>query len=151
MMLKERADPIPVTGLEHHAGVRMEPPEAAQQPGNDLLGRGSDRRDAKLAPIGIGGGDGSAARFVQKAEYAVNVCRVLLARAGQPQAPAIRAEQLHPERLLHRRERGGHRCLGNHQLLGGRAYRPGLGHGEERAELIQRHSSLPPGLLTVQL
>ena len=136
MAFEQGPDPVPVTGLEQHTGLRVALPETAEQAGNDLLSGRGDRRDAQLATFGIRGGRGGEPRLVQQAEHPVRVRRVLLARAGQPQPAALRAHQLEPEGPLHRGERGGNRRLRDHELLGGRADRPGLGHSQERSQLV---------------
>jgi len=118
--------------------MRMDPPEAAEQPGNDLLGRGGDRGHAQFPPLGIGSGGRGEARLVEQPEDAVHVRRVLLARARQPQAPPVRPDQRHPDRPLQRRERGRHRGLRDHEPLSRSADGSGLGHGQERTELVQR-------------
>ena len=77
-------------GLQPEAQLRVAHPEAAEQPGQDLLGRRGDRGDAQLAPLRVGRGRRGPARLVQQAEDAPDVAGVRLARLGQPQPPAVR-------------------------------------------------------------
>jgi hypothetical protein len=95
MMIKERADPVPVSCFQHHPDLRVELPEAAEQPGDYLLGRRRHCRDAKFAPVGIRGADGRSLRLIQQAENLAHVAGILRAGLGQPQATAVRAQQLH--------------------------------------------------------
>jgi hypothetical protein len=142
MAVEQGTDAVAVAGLQADAGLGVAPAEAAQDAGHDLLGRGGDGGDPQLAPLGVGRGHRRPARLVEQAQDPARVPGVGGAGVGQPQPAPIGGDQGDPERLLQGGDRGGHRGLGDHQILRRGAHRAALGHGQEAAELVEGHRRL---------
>ncbi len=137
--VEQGPDPFPVAGFQPYPGQRMLAPEPAEYVRHHLLGGGGHRGDPQFPALGIGAGGGGERGLVEQAEDAAGVTGVGLARVGQPEASPIRRHQSDAESLLQGGERGGDRGLGDHQFLGRPAHRLAVGHGQERAELVQGH------------
>ena len=88
MPVEQGPHPVPVPGLQPDPQPRIPGPEAAQQPGHDLLGRGGHGRDAQLAALRVGGGRGRPPGLVEQAQDAADVARVRLARRRSAAARA---------------------------------------------------------------
>jgi hypothetical protein len=140
--VEQGTDAVAVAGLQADARLGVAAAEAAEDGGHDLLGRRGDRRDPQLAALGVGGGRRGPAGLVEQAQDTARVPGVRGTGVGQPQPAPVRGDQGDAERLLQRGDRGGHRGLGDHQLLRRGPHRTAVGHGQEAAELVEGHRCL---------